>query len=96
MTTAINENQNFDIKIDLINFKYKLNKSATLKGLTALVGLVIGVVALIFLSIHFAPLAIGGIIVASYSFYHQIQNCLDANRDFGRETSALALNPPEK
>lgn len=89
MNSITNGNQNFDFRIDLINFKYKLNKTATLKGLAALVGLVIGVVALIFLSIHFAPIAIGIIVVSSYSFYHQIQNCLDANRDFSREASAL-------
>ena len=54
MNAITKENQNFDIKIDLINFKYKLNKRATLNALSALIGLVVGVVALIFLTIHFS------------------------------------------
>lgn len=89
MNSIKETNQTFDIQIDLINFKYQLNKEATLKSLMALAGLVTGVVALIFLSFHFVPFAIGAIVISSYSLYHQIENCLDANRNFNRGAQAL-------
>jgi len=93
MNGTTKTNQTFDIQIDLLNFKYQLNKEATYKSLMALAGIVAGVAALIFLSILFTPFAIGAIVVSSYSLYHQIQNYLDANRDFSR--GARALLPEE-
>lgn len=89
MNSITETNKTFDIQIDLLKFKYQLNKEATYKSLMALAGLVAGAVALIFLSLLFTPFAIGTIVVSSYCLYHQIQNYLDANRDFSRGAIAL-------
>lgn len=76
----------------MVDLKHKSMKKTILKSLAALVLLVAGVAAIVFMNSSFLPYGIGLILISSVAIYQYLNHHQNASTIFSRAASA-SLNP---
>lgn len=86
---AIIPNENLDARQQIIDYTRALKKEMILKSLLALIAIVVGVAAIIFLNGNYVAVGIGIILIASLAIYQYSKHYHQSRNIFMRAANAI-------